>query len=345
MDAKRKELGALLIAKTGDVVKHLRYRGIPAVDLPDLAQEVFRRAFEYLLAHGVEGDIGALLRKIGDDLTKDYYRRADTRATYAPTLAEEDLAPTNPEAEFVQHETDLKLHEVIEDLPSPFRDLFAWKFIDNLTNKEIAGILRVSEVTVERRCAQLVHTIEKALRRRGITSPLVVPFEHGENHAQGAGDPDETTDPRLALIRPASTSPPPSRGAWREIGKAVTWAAVGGFLVWLFLRPTTPAPHLSPLVHVSPASFTFTAPTVAPKPFLEPPVCPVVAPPPPSPVQGSPEAGGEPKVDPTPRQIARLCEAAIERGDEVERKRWCSKVTGAFRKAFEERAASDQRTP
>lgn len=348
MDAKRKELGDLLIAKKNDVESIFWKRGIPGADIPDLVQEVFGRAFEHLSEHGVEGNGMALLRKIASDLARDYNDRARTRTKYAPKIVEEDLAPSNPERDLAQQEIHKKLNETIDAFPEDVRELLHDKIVEELTYEEIAKARRVSESTVKRRVADFLAECEEALRRKGVTSPLVVPFTSGENDVEGPGSSRDTTDPRLALVAtvasPAVVPPEQTRSRWMVAVKGAACAAAGGFVVWLLMRAAIPAGHVSPVVHVSAPLFSSYAASasmparLAPLPVEARPVCPEAPAVPPC-SAARPPAAGLPEGDPSQRYTARACEAALDRGDKVEIQRWCSKVTGPFADALAARNA------
>lgn len=346
MDAKREEIGALLIKKTPAIARRLRRYDIPGADVPDLVQEVLRRAFEYLTNHAFEGDLSPLLAKITRQVALDFKARARTVATYAPTLAEDDVAPSTPERELAEKQIHDRLSRTIDGMPSEVRDILRDKFVEDLEYKTIAEARRVSVSTVKRRVADFLAACEEALRADGITSPLVVPFGSAENDVDGPGSTREATDPRMALVapvaRPAAARLAQAPSRWWAGAKGAACAAAGGFLVWLFMRSVTPAAHVSPIVHVSAPLFTSYAasatlparlvPIPTPAPVEACPVCPEA---PPAPTCSTPSSSAvmasAPEAEYAPRYIARACEAALDRHDKPEIQKWCSRLSPGFR--------------
>lgn len=106
---------------------------------------------------------------IARNVTVDMYRRANKLYT---TELSEDISENgsdNPlEAELLYRFTKEKLTELLNGLPPLQRDVLFLRTVHDMTVKEIAEKLSVSENTVRQRLFRARNTIKEALEREGI---------------------------------------------------------------------------------------------------------------------------------------------------------------------------------
>lgn len=115
-------------------------------DAQDVLQETFIRAYEKRATYKTQYPIAPWLKKITINAALQYVKR-----NYKMTLVERE-EKFDQVIETAQNKTDLdelklKLTRILNQLPDGYRIVFNLFVIDNLTHKEIANYLDISEST------------------------------------------------------------------------------------------------------------------------------------------------------------------------------------------------------
>jgi RNA polymerase sigma-70 factor (ECF subfamily) len=115
-------------------------------DAQDVLQETFIRAYEKRNTYQPKYPISPWLKKIAINAALQYVKR-----TYKLTLIEQEEhlnQIVEPETEYINiEELKQKLIKILNRLPNGYKVVFNLFVIDNLTHKEIANYLGVSEST------------------------------------------------------------------------------------------------------------------------------------------------------------------------------------------------------
>jgi len=314
MARNRKDPLDVLTKHEGRLEGWLRLRNIPPSDVPDLRQEVYRRAVQYLQSREMTEDVGGLLHKIMAGVVSDYFVDKKQSVEGEARLAEEE-GPPNPENEVAEREMKEKLDAIIGTFPKRHQAVLRARFEDDLSPAEISASLGIPLATVKRLINNALDACLAAMKKKGITFPLLVPLvdqNRAKNDAQ----------------RSAEESIP-----WRKIFDLAIAAAAGGLIVYLLTRTATPLATFNPIV-MSVATTTEGTPAEysAPGSVLDR-DRPFICPEPPAPVLPPPSgrnAQSDPKVDPRPRLLAQAASRAYDQGDFETAKKLASKVGGAF---------------
>ncbi|MBA1178963.1 sigma-70 family RNA polymerase sigma factor [Pseudomonas psychrotolerans] len=150
-----RDLHALYRDHSGWLQSWLRRRLGSEWDAADLSQEAFLRLVRNPEVLGELQEPRAYLVTIGKRLLINFRRRRSLEQAYLDALAElpEACAPS-PEQRWVLLETLQALDELLDGLPAKVRHAFLLSQLEDLTYREIAERLRVSERTIKRYMAQ-----------------------------------------------------------------------------------------------------------------------------------------------------------------------------------------------
>lgn len=127
-----------------------------SIQVEDLAQETFIRAFQRLDQFDPSRRFGPWLFRIGVNLTLDYLRRRKRRGWWALfTDSTGDRAP-DPATEDPRETLDLsqEVQRVLEQLPENYRTVIVLRDLENFSTSEIAAILNRKEATIRWRLAE-----------------------------------------------------------------------------------------------------------------------------------------------------------------------------------------------
>ncbi|MEO7797187.1 MAG: sigma-70 family RNA polymerase sigma factor [Opitutaceae bacterium] len=139
-------------------------------DIDDLIQETYAR----LLRARERGPIASprgLLFATARNAARDLFRRRTTANTFPITENEAarvfDDAPNAAETASRQQETEL-LASAIAELPPRCREILVLRKFENLSHREIAQRLAISEHTVESQLTKALHRCEEFFARHGL---------------------------------------------------------------------------------------------------------------------------------------------------------------------------------
>ncbi len=150
-----------------------------AVQVEDLAQETFIRAFQRLDQFDPSRRFGPWLFRIGVNLTLDYLRRRKRRGWWALfSDSTGDRAP-DPACPDPRETLDLsqEVQRVLEQLPENYRTVIVLRDLENFSTSEIAAILNRKEATIRWRLAEARTRFQdlwtKRVNRMGGTNRVV----------------------------------------------------------------------------------------------------------------------------------------------------------------------------
>jgi RNA polymerase sigma-70 factor (ECF subfamily) len=144
------------------IYNYIYYRTGNPPDAEDLTERVFHRAFGHIQSYTNRGvPFSAWLYRIAHNLVANWHRD-NSRRREVPL---EDrtvlgLHRTHPEIELVQNQEKEVLLQVIRRLPEERQQLLILKFVEHLSNQEVAVIMNRSEGAIK----SLYHRTLLALR-------------------------------------------------------------------------------------------------------------------------------------------------------------------------------------
>ncbi len=144
------------------IYNYIFYRTGNQHDAEDLTERVFFRALNHIQSYNNRGlPFSAWLYRIAHNLVANWYRDTKRRKEvpledHAYTISRGDL----PETEMVKDQEIEGLMEALRDLPNDRQNLLILKFVERLSNEEIAQILGRTEGAVK----SLYHRTLIALR-------------------------------------------------------------------------------------------------------------------------------------------------------------------------------------
>lgn len=158
-----KAFGKLYDQYVTPIYRFIFFRVKGQEDAEDLTTEVFLKTWQYLTngQRSIE-NFKALLYRIANNSVVDYYRQKDQEVNFLEEdqwLQITDL--TYNLEEDVRKKDDIKhLHQSINKLENSEKELLIMRYIDDLSIKEIAGILEKNEGTIR----VALHRATKALK-------------------------------------------------------------------------------------------------------------------------------------------------------------------------------------
>ena len=331
MDKNRRDVLGVLTTHEARIEKWLRIRGIPKDTIPDLRQEVYEKALEYLAERELTSAVGGLLRKIARSVAAKYFEQAAIHARAVPKLAEDPISPSNPEQDAVERQMSGDLESIISTFDVRSQEILRAKFIDELSPEEIAESLNVSLSTVKRHVALALSACFAALQKKGHHLALAPLLMEALTTHDPEGSPPSAPAARAASSLPASFPQPAPSNFWQNFGLTLSGAAAGGIIVYLLMRSTLAHMELPPIIIATsqPTECTMPAGIWENRALT----CPeaVTAPPPPAPPPPrSTPTPAAPKSDATPRLRAQAAARALEEGDYETAKMFLKGLEGPF---------------
>lgn len=152
---EREAFDELIVMSEKKVLSVIRYMGIPAMEVEDVAQEIFIRLFKYIRKFRTGEKFSRWLYRISVNTTIDHLKKNTIRP--APLSSFEDdpllrIASEKPSAEEKMKFDQLKqrLKEKLLDLSERERAIFILREIEGLSTNEIARSLKLNSITVRR---------------------------------------------------------------------------------------------------------------------------------------------------------------------------------------------------
>lgn len=137
------------------VLSVVRYMGVSATEVEDVAQDVYIRLFKHLHKFRTGEKFSRWLYRISVNTTIDYLRKETIRPIPVSGFEDDPLdriAAENPgaEEEMKFEQLKIKLQEKLLDLSERERAVFILRDIEGLSTKEIARSLNLNQITVRR---------------------------------------------------------------------------------------------------------------------------------------------------------------------------------------------------
>lgn len=153
--ASTRHLHRLYLDHSGWLQAWLRRRLASEWDAADLSQEAFLRLLRHPEVLGELQEPRAYLVTIGKRLLINFQRRKSLEQAYLDALmALPEACVPSPEQRWLLLETLQALDELLDGLPAAVRRAFLLSQLEDLTYREIAERLHVSERTIKRYMAQ-----------------------------------------------------------------------------------------------------------------------------------------------------------------------------------------------
>ncbi len=168
------------------IYRYVAGRDLPREDAEDITSLVFTRFLERLDRFDpARGSVTAWTLGIARHALLDHYRRRrPDRAQYEPLeqLARHagDPAP-DPLTNLINDEEMQLLHGLMANHPAEHRELFALRYGQGLSHKEIAALTGLGEAAVRQRFSRTLRELRKASGKREIR-------EEGETRDEGEVD-------------------------------------------------------------------------------------------------------------------------------------------------------------
>lgn len=135
----------------------------------ETARDLLQDAFVRLLhsEHGEVGNLRAFLYRIATNLSIDHARRSQVRGVNDEQALDQLLTEATPERSAMAGNTLAHLERLIDGLPSPTREVFLLARVEQMSYKDIALRLGITERAVERHLNKaLSHCAAAALDAR-----------------------------------------------------------------------------------------------------------------------------------------------------------------------------------
>ncbi len=133
------------------IYNYIYYRTGSSYDAEDLTERVFHRAFGHIQTYNNRGvPFSAWLYRIAHNLVANWHRD-NSRRKEVPLEDRSTLhdGRIHPEIEIVQTQEKEFLLRVIRDLPEDRQQLIILKFVEHMSNQEVAMIMGRSEGAIK----------------------------------------------------------------------------------------------------------------------------------------------------------------------------------------------------
>jgi len=153
------------------IYNYVFYRTGSEYDAEDLTERVFHRAFGHIQTYNNRGvPFSAWLYRIAHNLVANWHRD-NSRRKEVP-LEDHAVIPVHhnqPETELVNTQEKEGLLTVIRTLPEDRQQLLILKFVEHLSNQEVAVIMGRSEGAIKSLYHRTLLTLREELDKGGLT--------------------------------------------------------------------------------------------------------------------------------------------------------------------------------
>ncbi len=155
------------------IYNYVYYRVSDGVTAEDLCSEVFVKALEAIDSFTFQGvPFSAWLYRIASNLVIDHYRRQPQQQEVPLEDSRPLIMDDNPGVNLERHFNHQELREALQGLTPDQQQVIVLKFVDGLSNSEVAQILGKTEGAV------------KSLQHRALASLGRLMGEHNKDGAQ-----------------------------------------------------------------------------------------------------------------------------------------------------------------
>ena len=151
IEGDNEAFSALYMRYVGRIFNYIYYRTGSSLDAEDLTERVFYRAMGHIKNYTDKGvPFSAWLYRIAHNLVANWHRD-NQRRQEVPLGEEDNTIPRRdlPESSLIRNQENELLINSIRKLPSDRQELVILKFVENLSNAEIALIMGKSEGAVK----------------------------------------------------------------------------------------------------------------------------------------------------------------------------------------------------
>jgi len=151
------------------IYNYVYYRTGSAYDAEDITERVFHRAFGHIQTYNNRGvPFSAWLYRIAHNLVANWHRD-NSRRKEVPLDDRTVLHVhrTHPEIELVNSQERDVLLKAIRTLPEERQQLLILKFVEHLSNQEVAVIMRRSEGAIKSLYHRTLLTLREELDKNG----------------------------------------------------------------------------------------------------------------------------------------------------------------------------------
>ncbi len=149
----------------GAIFRHCAYRCFDRERAKELMQEVFLRAWDYLVSGNNIDNVQAFLYKTANNILIDEARRAMKRKTVSfEDMAEDGFDIAGEDGRDQGRIFDAKvIAEILYEMEEPYRTAMILRYIDELKPREIAALLDETANVVSVRLHRGVHMLRDLL--------------------------------------------------------------------------------------------------------------------------------------------------------------------------------------
>ncbi|WP_245631794.1 sigma-70 family RNA polymerase sigma factor [Alicyclobacillus ferrooxydans] len=119
----------------------------------DIAQDVFLRAFQNAHTFRGESSVKTWLLSITANRCRDYLRSWHVRHELLPKeeALQDEVAPLNTEATVIERISNDEVWQQVSELPVKYREVVVLYYLRDLSTKEVADVLGISDEAVRTR--------------------------------------------------------------------------------------------------------------------------------------------------------------------------------------------------
>lgn len=146
-----------------DIIRYIGFRIAEAAAVEDIAAQTFLKLWENLLKGEAISNPRALLYTIARGLIIDEYRKRGRRQDVALIDVDESVLidETDPTAGVDNTLTHKKVLSVIRELKPEYQDIIGMHYIDDISIRDIAGIMNEEENTIRVRLHRALSAVRK----------------------------------------------------------------------------------------------------------------------------------------------------------------------------------------
>ena len=127
----------------------------------DMVQEIFLKAWAYVSRGEVVENYRAFVYKLAHNMVVDWYRKKKTVSL--DQLADNGFDPKDTSADTTIKAQIGHVLSVVSRLDQDDQDLIVWRYVEDKSPKEIAGMLKEKENTISVRLHRAIERLQKLL--------------------------------------------------------------------------------------------------------------------------------------------------------------------------------------
>ena len=146
-----------------DIFRYIFYKIYNYEIARDLTQEVFTKAWKYLVDGNKVDNLRALLYKMATNLVIDHHRKKVNKEYSIEDLLDQGFSFADNENHMdIKNDIDFKIAlNMIDKLEDKYKDIFYLRYVDGLKPKEIAQITGESPNTISVRISRAVKKMKE----------------------------------------------------------------------------------------------------------------------------------------------------------------------------------------